>query len=114
MRPLPTIVTSSYAITTAYTGYITGVETTIAGEWIEPAATMAAWSDSTFGPDAWAKGEQDGQLLAQRVADAFGWLSVFSMIGALAWLLPPIIINLLIQIARAILSVMAYIRGWIK
>jgi hypothetical protein len=36
------------------------------------------------------------------------------MIGALAWLLPPILISVLIRIAGAILHVMAYIRGWIR
>jgi hypothetical protein len=113
MRPLPTIITSTYEISKPFSGQITSAETAVA-DWMEPAATMAAWSDTTYGPDPWAKGEQDGQELAQRVAGAFGWLSIFSMIGALAWLLPPILISVLIRIAGAILHVMAYIRGWIR
>jgi hypothetical protein len=115
MRPLPTVVTNTYVMSRALavTNQITSAETAVA-EWIEPAATMAAWSDTTYGPDPWSKGQQDGQELAQHVAAAFGWLSVFSMLGALSWLLPPIVISVLIRIAGAILHVMAYIREWIR
>lgn len=77
---------------------------------LAPAATIVAWCDATFGPDGWQRAQTDAAPIVANVGDAFGWLAVFELIGPLTWLLPPILITLLIRIARAILSIIKYVK----
>lgn len=117
LRPLPphniVVVTQPAA---APTGEITP-SATIAGmsdlivAWSEPPATFTAWSDEVFGPDGAQKGAEDGQLLADQVANGLGWLAVFTMLGPLAALLPPLLIRLYILIGRNVLAVAGKIRS---
>jgi hypothetical protein len=77
---------------------------------LEPAATVIAWCDATFGPDGWQRAQTDAAPIVAGVGDAFGWLAVFELIGPLSWLLPPILITLLIRIIRAVLSLIKYVK----
>lgn len=77
---------------------------------LEPAATIVAWCDATFGPNAWQSAQNDAAPIVANIGDAFGWLAVFELIGPLSWILPPIVITLLIRIARAILSIIKYVK----
>lgn len=107
MRPLATIVTATVVISAS--GLITTSQllfTTV----LHPMQTVTTWCQTTFTTDGWAKASADAQPMVDQVAVAFSWLRVIESIGPLAWLIPPVLITLLIRLAKAILSVLKYIK----
>jgi hypothetical protein len=77
-----------------------------------PAETMDAWSAEQFGSDAWATGQADGQIIADEVGGAIGWLSVLLILGPLAAWVPLIVIRLNVSLsARVVLVVMRFVRA---
>lgn len=105
--PLPTLVTATVVISAQVV--ITQVHLMVTSV-VMPVQTVSAWSDDQFGPDGWAKGEQDAAPIVALLVGAFGWLGLFTILGPLNWLIPPVLVTLLIRIVRAILSVVKYVK----
>jgi hypothetical protein len=105
--PLPTLVTATIVISAQVV--ITQVHLLVTSV-VMPVQTVSAWSDTQFGPDGWVKGEQDAAPIVALLVSAFGWLGLFTILGPLNWLLPPVLITFLIRIVRAILSVVKYVK----
>jgi hypothetical protein len=77
-----------------------------------PAETMDAWSEQQFGEDAWATGQADGQVIADEIGSAVGWLSVLLILGPLAAWVPLIVIRLNVSLsARVVLVVVRFVRA---
>lgn len=77
---------------------------------VKPVRTVTAWCATTFGPDGYARAQQDAAPVVSGVSHAFGWLAVLGAIGPLAWLLPPLLITVLILALKPILSLVKYIK----
>lgn len=77
---------------------------------MQPVQTAAAWCAGAFGADGYARAQVDAAPVVAGVGEAFGWLAVLGAIGPLAWLLPPLLITVLVKVARPILSAVKYIK----
>ncbi|KAB8142959.1 hypothetical protein F8S13_12000 [Chloroflexia bacterium SDU3-3] len=75
-----------------------------------PVKTMTAWSETTFGPDPWAKGGADAAPIAAEIGGAFGWLGVLSLFEPFAPLLPPLLIIFFVRLVKLIISVVRYVK----
>lgn len=105
--PLPTAVTATLVLSAS--SLISSTQrfaTAIA----QPVSQISQWSQAQFGPDGWQRGMTDAAPLALAIAGVFGWLALFGMLGQLNWLLPPMLISLAVQIAKALLSIAKYIK----
>lgn len=105
-EPLPTIaitVSNELSATLILTGTITAAM-------IRPVQTLTAWSGQQFGPNGWERGTTAASPFATYILSGLGWLTVFTLLGQLNWLLPPILISVLIRVVKVILSIVKYIK----
>jgi hypothetical protein len=112
MRALPALPGVTAVVVTASPGVTITVTSEAVAQWMAPAETMDAWSAEQFGSDAWATGQADGQIIADEVGGAIGWLSVLLILGPLAAWVPLIIIRLNVSLsARVVLTVVRFVRA---
>ncbi len=107
LAPLPTVITSTITISA---GLVLSNTAQLIGAFSAPVATLTAWCSSTFGADGWSSGRAAAEPMAGQIMGALGWLAFFGMVGPLAWLLPPIVISLLVRVAKAVFSIVKYIK----
>jgi hypothetical protein len=112
MRALPALPGVTVVAVTSTPGVTVTVTSEAFGAWMAPAETMDAWSDQQFGADAWATGQADGQVIADGIGGAIGWLSVLLILGPLAAWVPLIVIRLNVSLsARVVLTVVRFVRA---
>jgi hypothetical protein len=112
MRALPALPGVTAVVVTASPGVTITVTSEAVAQWMAPAETMDAWSAEQFGSDAWATGQADGQIIADEVGGAIGWLSVLLILGPLAAWVPLIVIRLNVSLsARVVLVVVRFVRA---
>jgi hypothetical protein len=112
MRALPALPGVTAVVVTASPGVTITVTSEAFAQWMAPAETMDAWSEQQFGEDAWATGQADGQVIADEIGSAVGWLSVLLILGPLAAWVPLIIIRLNVSLsARVVLVVVRVVRS---
>lgn len=105
--PLPTIITATVTISANVVISQTRLLMTAV---IAPVQTVTTWCSVTFGPNGLQRAQLDATPITDGIAKAFGWLKFFEMIGPLSWVLLPLLIGLLIKVARAVLSVVKYVK----
>ena len=108
LDPLPSLTPSPTGSITSSL-IISPVQTMLAGV-SRPVQTVAAWSDSVFGPSGYALAVEQTEPIVDSVGLAFGWLAILADIGPLAWLLPPLVITVLVYAAKPIISLIRYIK----
>lgn len=77
---------------------------------IAPVQTAAAWCAATFGLNGYARAQVDAAPVVEGVAVSFGWFAALQSIGPLAWLIPPLLITVLVRVARPIVSAVKYVK----